>query len=256
MIPLDQGRDPDHLIHGGGMIIVYGTRLFGKIDVCDGGYAATRFAHIYWMPIIPVSETTIWVTANHGEQSRGHDMRIAWKSIAAAYLRTWGFVIGLALSIPAINELGHRGWSVLDRLLFGVLLLGASLYSWRWYRVSATERERRALCAAVTGTHCAPEDLPDEIASPLRQGIERTWAERFPAQTPGDIARFGPQDPAQALLAYLLLRLHARDVSRAQARELRALAEQVAQNTPWDKLASDGVYRPLVQMGIGTDAKP
>lgn len=235
------------------MIIIYGTRLLGKVDRNHGQYAATRFFHIYWMPIIPVSGT-IWVTTEDGGQYGGHGMRLAWKSLAAAYLRTWGLLLGLGLSVPAIQALSRTGFAQLGPLLLGLLFLAASLYSWRWYRASATEHERRALCAAVTGTYCAPEGLPRDLAHSLRQAIESTWAERFPAQTPGDIARFGTPDPRQAMLAYVLLRLHAGATSRAQARELRDLAEQVARNTPQTTIASDGVYRPLVQAHISTDA--
>lgn len=235
------------------MVIICGVRLGGKVDSCHGAYAATRFFHLYGMPIIPVSGT-FWITAGSGEHHGGHATRLAWKSIAAAYLRTWGLVIALGLSIPAIQALGHGDAAGLEPLFVSALPLGASLYSWRWYRVSATERARRALCAAVIGTRCAPEALPGAMASSLRHAIESSWARRFPAQTPGDVARFGTRDPWQASLAYVLLRLHAGNASRAQADALRGLAEQVAQNAPPDTIASDGVYRPLVQPSNGTDA--
>ena len=42
------------------MIVIWGTRNAGKVDQREGQYALTRFAHVYWLPLFPVS--SLWVT--------------------------------------------------------------------------------------------------------------------------------------------------------------------------------------------------
>jgi len=36
------------------MVIVWGSRLYGKVDVVPGFFhVATRFGHVYYLPLIP-----------------------------------------------------------------------------------------------------------------------------------------------------------------------------------------------------------
>jgi len=43
------------------MIIIYGTHHYGKVDSHDHQYQLTRFFHLYYIPLLPLS--SIWVTA-------------------------------------------------------------------------------------------------------------------------------------------------------------------------------------------------
>ncbi len=42
------------------MFVVYGTRLYGRVDMIPGlCYVATRFFHIFWIPIIPLGSQIV-----------------------------------------------------------------------------------------------------------------------------------------------------------------------------------------------------
>jgi hypothetical protein len=227
------------------MIVIYGTRTYGEIEHYQGEYAATRFAHVYWLPLFPVS-STMWVQNHEEDHFQGHRMRWSWKSIAAAYLRTWGLLIGgyffisplYALSVSFSLFAYH--WA---SFLFGAALLGSAIYSWKWHWLPKEEEHKRSLFASIVGTHCDPELLPDDMVISLRQNIEKLWEERFPTQTPNDVARYGAKIPAQGALAYSLLRLLAREVEPSKEKDLRDLAETIAKGTHQEKLSQDHPYR-------------
>lgn len=67
------------------MIIIYGTKMYGTIDTDDGGQHATRFIHIYYLPLIPIG----------GARPVSDDSYIPepmqGKSVLLAYARVWGF---------------------------------------------------------------------------------------------------------------------------------------------------------------------
>ena len=227
------------------MVIIYGTRPYGTIECCEGEYATTRFFHLYWMPLFPVS-STMWVRVHKEDHFLGHRMRWSWKSIVAAYLRTWGLVIGgafLVSSLLALYESFTRFTLQWPSFVFGALLVSAALYSWSWRRVSAEAKLRRSLFASVVGTRCDPNMLPDDMVTSFRQSIEKLWEERFPTQTPNDIARFGAKAPAQSALAYSLVRLLAREVEPSKENELLELAETIAKGIPPEKPSQENPYR-------------
>jgi hypothetical protein len=227
------------------MVIIYGTRPYGDVEHCHGEYAATRFFHLYWMPLFPVS-STMWVQQHDDDHFRGHRMRWSWKSLAAAYLRTWGLLLGCVILIPGLlafsGELA-RIPAYVASLLLGASLVGAAAYSWTWRRLSPEQQHRRAMFASVVGTHCDPELLPDDMVLSLRQSIDKLWEERFSTQTPNDVARFGAKEPAQAALAYSLLRLLAREVEPAKEQGLLDLAETIANGIPQEQPSQENPYR-------------
>jgi len=67
------------------VIIVYGTRCYGTIEEEDGSRHATRFAHIYYLPLFPVGGFRL-VT-----DDTGIPMPINGKSMLLGYARVWGF---------------------------------------------------------------------------------------------------------------------------------------------------------------------
>ena len=36
------------------MVIVYGTRFYGKVRACGRSFIGTQFFHIYYVPLIPI----------------------------------------------------------------------------------------------------------------------------------------------------------------------------------------------------------
>ena len=72
------------------MMIVYGHRWYGRVHGHGGEHAQTQFAHIYYVPVIPMS--SFWVTNG----ARGFYTRLSARSVIATYLRWWGLVAAVA----------------------------------------------------------------------------------------------------------------------------------------------------------------
>lgn len=68
------------------MFIIYGTRLLGTIDADDGTTQATRFVHVYYLPLIPMGTFELL------GDDQGRPVPLSLKSVALAYGRSWGFV--------------------------------------------------------------------------------------------------------------------------------------------------------------------
>src|SRR5512144_3366345 len=84
------------------MVIIFGRRAFGRIEAHGGEHAQTSFAHVYYMPLVPVS--SFWVTHAGPGGARGFEIRTSGTSILAAYLRSWAPLV--AVIAFAIGGLG------------------------------------------------------------------------------------------------------------------------------------------------------
>lgn len=212
------------------MIVIWGTRNAGKIDQRDGQYALTRFAHIYWLPLFPVS--AIWVT----EDGLGHAMKLSARSVLAGYARTWGVLLGV-LGIAGIG----------GSAAFGAALVGVSLaaLSWAWKDVQGTSAKRRNdLNQLAFGTRCEPKLLPDELAAGIKLDVNHRWALLSDGQSPGDVARFGTDDLSRAAAAYGVLRLSALTLPPAQSAEAERDAARIAEGAREKlQLGEGGPYR-------------
>ena len=174
------------------MIVIWGTRNAGKVDHREGQYALTRFAHVYWLPLFPVS--AMWVTRD----GYGHTMKMSGKSVVAAYARTWGVILGIA---------GLVGWVGLPAAIAGVSL---AALSWAWKDVStASDKRRSDLNLLAFGTRCEPKLLPDGLASGIKAELDARWAQISDGQSPDEVARYGTDDVTRAATAYGILRLAA-----------------------------------------------
>mgnify|MGYP001793913914 CR=1 FL=1 len=91
-------------------MIVYGTRHYGKVDrlgldASGGPYVATRFAHIYFLPLIPLGSTL--VVAETGKGVEGLQLPLSGKSVGFAYLRCWGLLGVLVLGVVGALAAQH-----------------------------------------------------------------------------------------------------------------------------------------------------
>jgi hypothetical protein len=210
------------------VFVVWGTRNAGKVDQRDGQYALTRFAHVYWLPLFPTS--AIWVTSD----GVGHDMKLSGKSVVAGYARTWAVVAAVA------GVVGFGG-TLAFAAAIGAVALGA--LSLAWTNVTSDSAMRRSdLNLLAFGTRCEPKLLPAPLVETLTIEAKERWATVSDGQSPGDVARFGPNveraglapasggdDLERAAAAYGVLRLTALSLPKAQADEAEADAKRIAE---------------------------
>jgi hypothetical protein len=219
------------------MIVIWGTRNAGKVDHREGQYALTRFAHVYWLPLFPVS--AMWVTRD----GYGHTMKMSGKSVVAAYARTWGVILGIA---------GLVGWIGLPAAIAGVALAAVS---WAWKDVStASDKRRSDLNLLAFGTRCEPKLLPDGLASGIKAELDARWARISDGQSPDEVARYGTDDVTRAATAYGILRLTALSLPGDQARDAEAQAARIAEGVrEKGQLEAGGPYRSQALEGSLTD---
>lgn len=212
------------------MLIVWGQRTYGKVDGHREQYAATRFFHVWFLPLIPLG--SVWML---GDGGRGHAMRLSGKSIVAAYLRTWG-VIGGGVAMLV----GFAGGG-LAAVVAGAAALAVGLASFAWSRARGRAAARAELLGAVLPTAIDPLRVDRTFAANLRPHVEARWAEVAGGRTPGDLIERGDATPAQRATAFALLRVLARAERGAAGRTARADSERLLDATP--KLAPTTPYR-------------
>ena len=199
------------------MIIIYGTRFYGRVDAHGGQHHQTRFFHIYYVPLVPIE--ALWVTQDgDGKTCRGHDVQMSGRSVVAGYARVWGPVALVAgLATGAVGG-----------IVAGVALGALGAWSWTWRSLrTARERRRSDFHQLAFGTRCDPLDMDTQLATILQPKVAERWAQVSEGNAPEDVARLGAASPAQAVLAYASLRLAARLAPSSHARTARDDSERI-----------------------------
>jgi hypothetical protein len=164
------------------MIIVYGTRFYGKVNACGRSFLGTQFFHIYYVPLIPIG-THLILEEHLGGTFKGIKSAFSFKSIAAAYLRVWGPIAclaALAIGGSALDEVEGLGTLVVGAMM-GVVTLALLVATVLGFAVlgklSADERRKRAVYALHFGYAVDPADLGEARRS-FREGLVHTIGER------------------------------------------------------------------------------
>ncbi|MEZ4223228.1 MAG: hypothetical protein R3B13_19950 [Polyangiaceae bacterium] len=108
-------------------MIVYGVRMGGAVDRCVQGQTETRFAHVWFVPLVPMGSYFV-----SGQQSV--KVPFSLRSVIVGYLRGWGVITALgclvglvAYGISFYNRLTiylNGGTSATeDEIVFGTILL-------------------------------------------------------------------------------------------------------------------------------------
>ncbi|MBS1117945.1 MAG: hypothetical protein H6Q90_173 [Deltaproteobacteria bacterium] len=181
------------------MLIIYGHRSYGRVDSYGGEHAQSQFAHLYYMPLIPMS--SFWVTRTSGGSVHGFEIRSSVKSIIAAYLRWWGPVLALLVFSFARGVIGA---------LAAAPIVAAVAYAWRWRAVRGTKARRQSDCdRLVFGSRCPPMLMTADMRQQLRRSLDARWSKLGGGRSPEDVVSFGARTPEDSLVAYGLLRLAA-----------------------------------------------
>ena len=188
------------------MMIIYGHRSYGRVHGHRGEYAQTQFAHLYYLPLIPM--TSVWVTGGN----RGFHVDLNARSVIATYLRWWGLAFA-ALALVLSPDL--VGAAIAAPLVIAVALA----WSWRSIRGARAIRQSDG-DRAVFGTRCPPAMMTADMRQDLRRRLDERWSKLGGGRSPEDVVSFGPRTPEEGLFAYGLLRLAAvehRDRAAAEA---------------------------------------
>jgi hypothetical protein len=127
------------------MIIVFGRRLFGKVGLSGNSYVRSQFAHLMFMPIIPIGSYLVVRSANGKEGF--FKLPLHGASILAGYLRLWS----LGAMVCAFGMMSQPD-SLAVGSVIGALAVIVGMYAWGGtMRASAVEGKQRAVYADFAG---------------------------------------------------------------------------------------------------------
>lgn len=140
------------------MIVYYGTRLFGKVDQIDDTdvHVATKFFHIYWVPLIPLGSSLVFEKTDDGW--RGVELPMSFKSVLVAWMRFAcipGVIAGIALLV-------EEEWLAGIPLIVGSLAFFIGSY---WLFVARGKRREELL--ARMGVREEPEVVAPMPSAPM-----------------------------------------------------------------------------------------
>lgn len=240
------------------MIIVYGTRFYGKVAACGPSFLATRFFHIWYLPLIPVG-TQLVLEETGGGSYRGVDAPFSFKSMMAGYLRVWG-PIGVVLAIIAgIDVLDGAAEEPAALILVGAftgfvilaLIVGVVLSYALIGKLSDEQKRHRAIYAMHTGYFVDPADMGVARQS-VREGLMATIMDRSRG-----LASMGYRmsaDPAHAWPHVALDPTHNDQALVSAAFTLARLDASMAQG-PW-KMQMEQLHHALWQRINQTGGPP
>jgi hypothetical protein len=138
----------------GTMIVVWGQRLFGRVDRFAGSHVATRFFHVYYLPLIPLSSWLVLEEKADGE-FLGLQVPLQLRSVLSAWLRLVSVVTVLVAGYHAIDHINSPsstigdgvGWAALAG--FAVAFLGYAFLSLG--KLSRAEKAARVVYSEYTG---------------------------------------------------------------------------------------------------------
>jgi len=121
-----------------------GTALYGLMDRVPGlCYVATKFAHLSFLPLLPLETYLVREGSEAEERFRGKRLRVSFKSILLGYYRGWVggvavILFGLTgLCTPIVLGKPGDGWPVLAGLAAFAVGMWASMFvistRWRWW---------------------------------------------------------------------------------------------------------------------------
>lgn len=165
------------------MFIVYGTRLYGSVERCGEAYVATRFFHIYFLPLIPLESKLILEQLGEG-QYRAMPIGLHPASVLLGYGRIWLPILALGFFFDAFagwDDVTNEGYApAVTSTVLTVLLAAAAALSWiRFGQLGGDAREQRLIYERYTGLPADPSLLGDE-REPLRERLLARVSVRAP----------------------------------------------------------------------------
>ncbi len=226
------------------MLIVWGQRMYGRVDRFAGSYVATRFFHIYYLPLIPLSS---WLVLE--DQSEGRFLGLQVPMQGRSVLSAWGRVLSIVLllgSLPAlVNMTAQSGPGVVAVSVLSTFAMAAAVF-FAWFRLgklSAGAKAARVAYADFAGHFVDVALLKDQ-----RERMKSTTIEaldRHVARHATSSYREAPQSSWREIAT----RPDLRDVPLLKAALTRCRLEEADANGPTRRelqLAHIAILRNLV----------
>jgi hypothetical protein len=148
------------------MIIIYGTRFYGKVRAAGRSFLGTQFVHLYYVPLIPIG-THLILEQNGNGTFKGIKTAFSFKSMMAAYLRVWGPLATIAAVCIGISSIDDVSDEPLAMALVGgftaivvLAMLVGTILGWAVIgKLSPNEKRQRAVYALHMGYHVDPADM-------------------------------------------------------------------------------------------------
>jgi hypothetical protein len=125
------------------MIFIWGARLYGKVDEVPGMFhVATKFGHLWYIPLIPMSSHII--VEKSGSGWRGKPVGMSGKSILVAWLRGAGIFCMLGSAFGTVVALGDRSGPSAALVPVGIfavsLFVTVFAFAYKGFRHASYER--------------------------------------------------------------------------------------------------------------------
>jgi hypothetical protein len=97
------------------MVVIWGQRMYGRVDRFAGSHIATRFFHIYYVPLIPLAS---WLVLEEKADGNfvGIPLPLQLRSIALAWLRIGSIIALLVAGVNVIQAIDNPYMSTIDGL--------------------------------------------------------------------------------------------------------------------------------------------
>lgn len=123
-------------------MIVFGSRLYGRVDrLSNGWFVATRFAHVYWVPLLPAGS---WlVTSEAGRGWNGIRIPLSGRSILMGYARA-AAIVGTVVAIVFATTTFDGRHTTRDEaiaIMIALAAVAAVVLSQLAWRKASAERE-------------------------------------------------------------------------------------------------------------------
>jgi len=155
------------------MLIIYGTRLYGRVDAVPGlFFVATRFFHIFWIPLVPLGSHVVLEETDDG--FRGVPCGLNGRSVLAAYVRGLGIGGGIAAVLLGVfayfrSASGGAGASPGGLFGFGAAAVVVGLLACGLWREPSQERFEE-VCARLQidarQLYATEEQTPEPAGTP------------------------------------------------------------------------------------------
>jgi hypothetical protein len=136
----------------------FGERMIGRVEACGDAHIATRFLHVYGVPLVPLRSFAV---ISEGEAIRAIPIALHVRSVIAGYARTLALMAcfyGVAHASLAAIQWSTSGRATLSTatLFIGLFGLAAAWPAFRMGRLDAAQTAMRQAYAPVVGAPLDP----------------------------------------------------------------------------------------------------